>query len=210
MIVQILVDNINSWIIPFAKTLQESVSKAGFTCSLIHNHAEVTKGDVLVMLSCEQKFEHLHLNKHNLVVHESALPQGKGWSPMTWQIIEGKSTIAITLFEANLKIDDGPIYESIDMRFDGTELIEDWRDIQGKSTIQLVMNFLKKYPSVEAVPQKGESSFYKKRKPEDSELDCNKTIAEQFDTFRVVDNERYPAYFNYKGQKYKLKIEKYD
>jgi methionyl-tRNA formyltransferase len=30
-------------------------------------------------------------------VHESALPQGQGWSPMTWQILEGASPIPVTL-----------------------------------------------------------------------------------------------------------------
>ena len=27
--------------------------------------------------------DQLALHRHNLVVHESALPQGQGWSPMT-------------------------------------------------------------------------------------------------------------------------------
>ena len=54
--------------------------------------------------------EHLALHRYNLAVHESALPQGQGWSPMTWQILEGASSIPITLFEAVADLDAGPIY----------------------------------------------------------------------------------------------------
>jgi methionyl-tRNA formyltransferase len=35
-------------------------------------------------------------------------------------------------------------------------------------------------------------------------------LAEQFDLLRVVDSERFPAFFEYRGRRYKLKIEKDD
>ena len=53
---------------------------------------------------------------------------------------------------------------------------------------------------------KGKGSFYRKRTPEDSELDIDKTIREQFNLLRAVDNNRYPAFFKLNGQKYTLKI----
>jgi methionyl-tRNA formyltransferase len=210
MIVQILIDNRQSWIISYAQQLKKILFLQGMTCSLIHYHSEVIKGEVLLLLSCEKKFTQLELNEYNLVVHESALPKGKGWSPMTWQILESKTIIPITLFEAGEEIDAGPIYESINVQLDGTELIEDWRKLQGEATIQLILNFIKRYPKVKSDIQIGNSSFYSRRKAEDSELDCSKSIAEQFNILRVSDNERYPAFFYHKGQKYKLKIEKYD
>ena len=42
------------------------------------------------MLSCGQIInkEVLQRNRNNLVVHAGALPKGKGWSPLTWQILE--------------------------------------------------------------------------------------------------------------------------
>lgn len=36
----------------------------------------------------------------------------------------------------------------------------------------------------------------------------NKTIREQFNFLRVVDNERYPVYFELNGMQFVLKIEK--
>ena len=70
------------------------------------------------------------------------------------------------------------------------------------------MKFIKFVPNVKANSQKGQSSFYQKRTSTDSELDIHKSIKEQFNLLRVVDNEKYPAYFRYKGQKYILRIEK--
>jgi methionyl-tRNA formyltransferase len=72
----------------------------------------VAQGDVCLLLSCGRLLsaEQLALHRHNLVVHESALPQGQGWSPVTWQILEGASRIQITLSEATADLDAGPIY----------------------------------------------------------------------------------------------------
>lgn len=78
----------------------------------IHNPAQLAPGDVCLLLRCSRLLsaEQLALHHHSLVVHESALPQGQGWSPMTWQILEGASSIPITLFEATAALDAGPIY----------------------------------------------------------------------------------------------------
>ncbi len=43
--------------------------------------------------------------RHTLVVHASDLPHGKGWSPLSWQILEGKHSIPLTLFEAAESVD---------------------------------------------------------------------------------------------------------
>jgi methionyl-tRNA formyltransferase len=44
------------------------------------------------------------------------------------------------------------------------------------------------------------------RTSKDSKLNMNKTIKNQFNLLRIVDNERYPAYFIYNNKKYILKI----
>ena len=87
MKIQILVDNPNSWIISYTNELINTIKlKFGYSPVLLHDHKEVVAGELLFLLSCEKIFKALHLNKHNLVVHESDLPKGKGWSPVTWRI----------------------------------------------------------------------------------------------------------------------------
>lgn len=70
--------------------------------------------------------------------------------------------------------------------------------------------FVELYPSIIACgkEQEGEESFYPRRRPEDSRIDIGKSIKDQFDLLRVVDNERYPAFFEYNGCRYVLKIER--
>lgn len=207
MKVLILVDTLTSWILPYAKELHAKVQKQ-FECSLIHSKEQITPSDVMFILGCEKIIEkkYLLLNKHNLVVHESDLPAGKGWSPLTWQILEGKNTIPICLFEADQKVDAGDIYIKDYIEFNGTELNVELKHKQGMKTIELCEKFLAAFPEVKAIKQEGQESFYPKRGPLDSQLDPDKTLIEQFNLLRVVDNERYPAFFFYHGKKYILKI----
>jgi methionyl-tRNA formyltransferase len=171
-------------------------------------HEEVSEGDVLVLLSCEKLFKGLHLNKYNLVVHESLLPEGKGWSPLTWQILEGKSEIPVTLFEAEERVDSGLIYGLEYIRLEGHELINEIRSLQAASTFSLLDKFIADYPNNLGVKQTGNSTFYPRRTAQDSELKINSTLKEQFNLLRVCDNERYPAFFIVERIKYYLKIEK--
>ncbi|MFL0162053.1 formyltransferase family protein [Aquirufa salirivi] len=208
MKIQILVDNPNSWIIPYAERLLDTCKSNGFNAILLFNHDEVEEGDILCLLSCEKKFSKLNLNKHNLVVHESYLPLGKGWSPVSWQILEGKNEIPITLFEATDEIDTGDIYLQETIKLEGHELIDEIRQAQGEATISIILNFLTDFGNIIGKVQTGESTFYKRRKSKDSRLDINESIKSQFNLLRTVDNERYPAFFELNGHFYKISIEK--
>ena len=211
MKIQILVDNPNSWIIPYLKNLVSSIKqKKNCYVKLINSHEDVESGDVLCLLSCEKKFNKLNLNKYNLVVHESDLPEGKGWSPLTWQVIEGKKNIPITLFEANSLIDSGNIYEKINIKTSGYELIDELRFLQVEATTKLILNFIEKYPNIKGEKQKGKESFYCKRTKNSSELNILESINDQFNLLRVCDNERYPAFFIIDNVKYLIKIYKDD
>jgi len=207
MKIQILVDNTDSWIIPYARRLANDLSDR-HDSTLIHSPEDVEKGDILVLLGCGQIFKDLHLNEYNLVVHESDLPKGRGWSPLTWQVLEGQDEIPVTLFEAVEEVDAGPIYDQEVITFEGHELVDELREKQGEATIRLVKRFVCDYPDVQGKPQEGEPSYYPRRTPKDSELDTNKTIEEQFDLLRVCDNERYPAFFVKDGERYIIKVEK--
>lgn len=207
MFIQILCDNPNSWIIPYALQLKSILAKQ-HEVEFTHNHDDIVAGDVLMLLSCEKLFKQLSLNKHNLVVHESDLPKGKGWAPLTWQIIEGKNEIPVTLIDATEQVDAGDIYGQEIIVLKGAELVDELREKQGEATIKLLLTFIENYPNNQRKKQEGEESFYPRRKPEHSQLDIHKTIADQFNLLRVCDNERYPAWFEIQGEKFIIKIEK--
>lgn len=206
--ITILIDNSDSWIISHGEILRGEFSMLGHEVKMVHKHEQVEKGDILMLLSCNQIFKSLDLNNYNLVVHESDLPKGRGMSPFTWQIMEGKARIPVTLLEAIEILDAGVIYDQLWIDLDGNELVDDWRELQGKATVDLLLNFVKNYPDVEGTVQEGKQTIYANRTLEDSKLDLSKTIEEQFNLLRVVDNERYPAWFERNGVKYKLEIYK--
>lgn len=208
MLITLMCDNPNSWIIPYIEELKEEIRELGHKVRVIDDYKKITSGELLFLLSCERilPVSYMKMNKHNLVVHESDLPRGKGWSPVTWQVLEGKDTIPVTLFEAAESVDAGNIYLQEFIHLDGSELLGGIKHKQGLYTKKLVLEFIKRYPNVQGKSQQGGESFYPKRSPKDSQLDINKTIEEQFNLLRVVDNERYPAYFMLNGKKYIVKI----
>ncbi len=200
----------SSWINSYLAELIQSLWKRGHAVRWIHNPAQLSAGDVCLLLSCSRLLnaEQLTLHNHNLVVHESELPKGQGWSPMTWQILEGAKHIPVTLFEASAKLDAGPIYLQQKIMLSGEELIEDWRALQAQVTVQLCLAWLDRYREIIANvrPQEGEATHYRRRRPVDSQLDPQRSLAEQFDLLRVVDNYNYPAFFSWKGHSYLIKI----
>jgi methionyl-tRNA formyltransferase len=207
MKITLVTDNPNSWIIPYVKKLKTSIAKR-HQVKWVSSHDKIMHGDIAFYLSCGQivKPSTLKMHKHNLVVHESALPKGKGWAPLNWQILEGKNTIAITLFEAAKKVDSGQIYLQDKMVFKGHELSDELRHAQGMKTVDLCQKFIKGYPNIKGKNQIGKSTYYKKRTVADSELNIDKSIKEQFNLLRICDNQAYPAWFKYRGHKYILKI----
>lgn len=207
MKIQILIDNKESWFTSYIFKLISQI-KDEFTKDviLIHSHEDVTKGDILFLLSCQKIFKNLHLNKKNIVVHASRLPEGKGWSPVTWQVLNDINKIPVTLFEASEKIDSGEIYLTDFIELDGYELIDKIRYFQAEVVFRMIIKFLKKYPNIKGYSQKGKSSYYKKRTKVDSELNIEGKLKDQFNLLRVCDNEKYPAFFYMNKKKYILKV----
>lgn len=207
----IILTDPNSWIVHYAEGLIEEWTAMGHRCDIGFSLAEAQAADFCFCLGFCQILppELLRQYKHTLVVHESELPKGRGWAPMTWQILEGENRIPVSLIEAVDDVDAGLIYlqEWIDLK--GTELNPEWRAMQGLVTQKLCKQWISSYPSVVATAreQLGRASFYARRKPEDSKLDPNKTLAEQFNLLRVVNNHSYPAYFELNGRRFRVTID---
>jgi methionyl-tRNA formyltransferase len=209
MKIQLLTSGNDSWIVPYGIELQKNIIARGHSCKYLFDAEQVEDGDILVFLSYDKLYRKLDLNRHNLVIHESDLPKGKGMSPLTWQVLQGETLIPITLLEATQELDAGNIYKQVWLNLKGNELNAELKEIQGLATIEIVLWFLDNYPnSSKGRVQNGESTFYKRRRAEDSQLNMDKTIREQFNLLRVCDNDRYPAFFYHEGCKYILKIEK--
>lgn len=201
----------DSWLNQYICEFVARLTAAGHDTTWAHDPKDLGTADVCFILGCSQMLrpEDLAKSPYNLVVHESALPQGRGWSPMTWQVLEDKRSITVTLFEAAAAVDSGPIHLQTTIELTGCELVEEWRGLQAQATLNLCRNWIRGYPDVArgAHAQSGAPSYYRRRGPADSRLDPECSIASQFDLLRVVDNTRYPAHFEYRGRMYKLLVE---
>ena len=203
--VTVLVDN-DSWILPYAERLVGEFRQDGESAQLVRHAERLPESDIAFLLGCVRILPRrlLRRSRFNLVIHESDLPKGRGFSPMTWQILEDRTSIPVCLFRAINGADAGPVIyrDSIELR--GDETYMEWRALQGEKTIELCRRFLREPKPPDGVAQSGEQTFYRLRTPSDSQLDPDRTIAQQFDLLRVADPDRYPTYFFHRGRRFML------
>ena len=134
------------------------------------------------------------------------MPKGRGFAPIQNTILSGSNELTFSIIEAKSEVDSGRIFLQKKIKLDGSELYDELRKIQGRETLNLINSFLSKFPDLAPVDQKGRATYFPRRTPNDSELDVSKSILEQFNILRVVNNEEWPAFFYYQGKKFILKI----
>jgi methionyl-tRNA formyltransferase len=207
--VAVVVDN-ESWVLPFARNFVVLANAKGDNARLIREYKDVSDGAVAFYLGCLKICPPALLarNQRNLVVHASDLPKGRGLSPLSWLILSGENRIPVCLLEAIEAVDAGPIIYKEWLAFEGHELNDEIRDVLGETQVRLCQRFLDELNPPIGISQKGEVTTFERRRPEDSRLDPHKTIVEQFNLLRIVDNQRYPAFFDLRGHEYELRIEK--
>jgi len=198
------------WFDPHAERLVEAVNAHGDNARFARSHRDIDAVDIAFYLSCLKIVprEGLARARVNLVAHASDLPKGRGFSPIVWQILEGCREIPLRLIHAADPVDSGDIVLSDSIPFEGHELNDEIRDTLGRRINDLCMAYLEARTPPTGHPQRGEATWYARRKPEDSRLDPLRSIAEQFDLLRVVDNARYPAFFEMRGHRYVVQISK--
>jgi methionyl-tRNA formyltransferase len=168
-------------------------------------------GDLLFLVSCHQiigapvrqRF------RHTLVVHASALPYGRGMSPHVWQIVQGAGRITVTLLDAVDELDQGDIRHQVELHFDGTELHDEIHARLFDAECELMSWAVQHIDH--STPRRQEArgaTYFRKRTPEDSRIDPARPLAEAFDLLRIADPERYPAFFEHRGRRYRLRIER--
>lgn len=210
MKINVLCNDKNSWFWSYEEQFTQKLINNGHKVSIYSSEKDLLNGDLAIFISCTKIIskDGLLKNSSNIVCHPSDLPKGKGFSPIAWEILEGLNEITFTLFEANEGIDDGDFYFKEKVFLKGDELNDDLRKIQANTTFNLIYKYVSQFPKNKSYPQNGNETFYTRRTAQDSELDLNKTINEQFNLLRIVDNDLYPAFFIKNGKKYKIKIEK--
>lgn len=179
---------------------------------LAYKKSMLTGGDLLFLISCNEIISLEDRQKYlkSLVIHASDLPKGRGWSPHIWQIINGAEELTITLLEAEDKIDSGDIWHKIRIKIPKDALWYELNQLIFEAELKSMDFALKNFQNINPRKQSdlNEATYYSKRSPEDSELDPEKNISEQFNLMRVCDPGRFPAFIKIHGHRYKITLEK--
>ncbi len=134
-----------------------------------------------------------------VVFHMTDLPFGRGGSPLQNLIIRGFKETKISAIRVQEEIDAGPVYIKEKVSLDGNadEIFKRISDIIFEKMIPRFWN-----EKLEPIEQMGTPTFFRRRKPEESELRENMEVSEIYDYIRMMDAEGYPnAFIKYGGFK---------
>ncbi|MDT0689816.1 methionyl-tRNA formyltransferase [Salegentibacter sp. F188] len=145
-----------------------------------------------------------------VVFHETDLPHGRGGSPIQNLIARGINNTKISALKAGKGLDTGPIYLKKDLNLNGTtkEIFLRCSGIIEEMIEEIIQEDIK------PVPQEGDIVEFKRRKPEDGDLNRLSETGKVYDFIRMLDCEGYPAayieneHFRFEFTRASLKSEK--
>lgn len=180
--------------------------------SIVRNKADLVGGEILFLISCAEIVKPVDRSKfqHCFVIHASDLPQRRGWSPHIWAILEGEAEIVVSLLAAADPVDSGDVYAQRRFGVRQDQLLSEINEALFRAEFELVDWAVKNFGAYCPKPQIGEPTYCERRTPEDSRILPEKSILEQFDILRLADPVRFPAFFDYLGQRYQLTLSKFN
>ena len=204
MKIDIYTSNLDHPVVPFLARWVER-NAARHQCRLTADRTRLDGGDILFLMSVGEIIKR-DVREHyraTIVIHPSDLPRGRGWSPQVWAIAAGATEIVVTAIEAVDQVDAGPIWAQVRFPVARHELVDEIHATLFAAEVALMDEVLARLDSAQPQPQATEgASYHRKRTPEDSRIDPERSIAAQFDLLRICDPDRYPAFFDLHGHRY--------
>ncbi|NRB57876.1 MAG: UDP-glucuronic acid dehydrogenase [Salinicola sp.] len=182
---------------------------------ICRDKTELPGGDILFLISCSQIIDAKtrSLYRHVLVLHASDLPYGRGWSPHIWALLDGAKALTVSLLDAEDSVDTGAIWAKrvisvpTHMLYDEVNaLLFDTELALMDEAVSLVQTGYTPRPQRDDITP----TYYPKRCPADSEIDPELSLSETFNIIRLMDPQRYPAYFRLHGHRYTIELKKVD
>jgi methionyl-tRNA formyltransferase len=200
-----LLDRDNNWLSGYCINYKKKNKNRAI--KIYYNFKKIKNYDYVFVLGYTKILPKIFIERNKLVmvIHESNLPKGKGFSPLQWQILQNKNIIKVNLIKLEPKVDSGDIILTDYLKLNGSELYDEIREKQSEVTFQLIEKFLNK-KIIQYKKQKNKETFFRKRNANDSKLDINQSLKKSFNLFRICNNEEWPAFFYYKNHKYIFKI----
>jgi methionyl-tRNA formyltransferase len=132
------------------------------------------------------------LEKHECVCfHMTDVPYGRGGSPLQNLIAAGKTKTVVSALRMERELDAGPVYAKRPMSLDGRA--EEIYLRAGELCWEMIREIVASEPTPQ--PQQGEATVFRRRKPEQSVLPSDGTLAKLYDHIRMLDAPGYPLAF---------------
>jgi len=141
-------------------------------------------------------------------IHASLLPKYAGWAPLVWAMINGEEKTGVTFFQFDDSFDGGDIITQKSFNIGMEDTIKEVYSKAVNKSAEILLDTLPKIDTLKFKKQdKSKLEFWDKRRPEDGEIDFEKSSKEIFNLIRA-QSEPYPgAFFRTKDGK-KIIIEK--
>lgn len=169
-------------------------------------------GETLFLVSCSEIVNENTRDRfaNTLVFHASDLPKGRGWSPYVWDIINGADHITLCLIEAGDRVDTGRVWVKQRIDVAKTDLAADVNSAMFAAMFDLILAVIHTPSCFTPIEQDASitPTYYAKRTPEDSRIDLDKNLREQYDLIRMCDPVRYPAFFEVDGTRFTIRLER--
>ena len=155
----------------------------------------IIKPNIIFFIHWSEIIKKTIFNKYVCIqFHSSNLPEGRGGSPIQNQILMNKKNTKISAFKVSKSLDSGPIclQDTLSLKGNAHEI---YKQMELKS-INMIKKIIKT-KKLKFKSQKGRPSFFKRRKPTESEINFNKTdsISKLYNFLRMLDAPGYPNAF---------------
>jgi len=195
----IIIATIKPWNIKNAEKIAQKI-KDKYHTEIITNKEELT-AEKIKALNPEYIFfphwswkipESIYKQYNCIVFHMTDLPFGRGGSPLQNLIIRGYKQTKISAIKVVKAMDAGPVYLKEELELYGTadEIFMRASKIVFEKMIPKILE-----NNITPAEQQGEITPFKRRKPEESNIENLKTLEQLYDYIRMLDGEGYPKAF---------------
>lgn len=134
-----------------------------------------------------------------LAVHDSLLPEYRGFAPINWSLINGEDHVGVSLFHLNETVDGGDLVSQERVQVDADDTAAEVYERVCSATIRLIRDAFPKIAAGTAprTPQNPEAgSFTCARTPDDGLIDWSRPTLEIYNLIRALGRP-YPGAFTY-------------
>lgn len=126
-----------------------------------------------------------------VIFHMTDLPFGRGGSPLQNLIARGIYETKLSAIRCVKELDAGEVYKKVPLSLWGSaeEIYLRTAELIKELIIDLVLN------PVSPIPQEGEPVVFKRRKPDDGNIEVCDGLKQVFDYIRMLDADGYPRAF---------------